>query len=126
MAKEPQESILLTDDGAITAPLALVRAGLETLPVAIAAAGARSWTDQAQRCQAAGIPLTVAFATKPMLVRQPLQSALDVGVPAGSVTGDAVYGSDSQFRHFLESRHLAYALGVASDDALRPYTVGTL
>src|SRR5437764_5020901 len=42
MPKEPQEPILLTDDGAVAAPPALVRAGLETLPTAIAAAGART------------------------------------------------------------------------------------
>jgi integrase/recombinase XerD len=42
MPKQVQELILLTDDGAITAPPALVRAGLETLPAAIAAAGMRT------------------------------------------------------------------------------------
>ena len=86
----------------------------------------RSWTDQVQRCQAAGIPATVAFATKPMLARQMLQRAFDAGVPARWVTGDAVYGSNSQFRHFLESRHKAYVLGVTSNYTLRPYTAGTL
>jgi site-specific recombinase XerD len=40
MAKESQQPILLIDDGAIAAPPALVRAGLETLPAAIAATGA--------------------------------------------------------------------------------------
>jgi integrase/recombinase XerD len=42
MPKESQEPILLVDDSAIAAPPALVRAGLDTLPVAIAAAGART------------------------------------------------------------------------------------
>ena len=42
MPRKLQEPILLTDDRAITAPPALVRAGLETLPAAIAAAGART------------------------------------------------------------------------------------
>ena len=42
MPKESQEPILLIDDGAIVAPPALVRAGLESLPVAIARAGART------------------------------------------------------------------------------------
>src|SRR5215831_9495509 len=64
----------------------------------------RSWTDQAKRCQAAAIPDTVSFATKPMLARRMLERALDADVPARWVTGDSVYGSDSQFRHFLESR----------------------
>jgi SRSO17 transposase len=86
----------------------------------------RSWTEQTQRCQAAAIPDTVGFATKPRLARQMLQRALDAGVPARWVTADSVYGSDSQFRHFLENRHVAYVLGVTSNYPLRPYTAGTL
>jgi site-specific recombinase XerD len=42
MSKESRELILLTDEGLITAPPALVRAGLETLPAAIAGAGPRT------------------------------------------------------------------------------------
>jgi len=42
MPKETQEPILLTDDEAMAPPPALIRAGLETLPAAIAAAGART------------------------------------------------------------------------------------
>jgi SRSO17 transposase len=86
----------------------------------------RSWTEQAKRCQAAGIPDPVGFATKPLLARQMLQRAFDAGVSARWVTGDAVYGSDSHFRHFLESRQRAYVLGVTSSYTLRPYTAGTL
>jgi len=86
----------------------------------------RAWTAQAKRCQAAGIPPTVVFATKPRRARQMLERAFDAGVPARWVTGDAVYGSDSQFRHFLENRHLAYVLGVTSNYTLRPYTAATL
>jgi SRSO17 transposase len=86
----------------------------------------RSWTEQAHRCRAAGIPATVGFATKPRLARQMLQRALEAGVPARWVTGDSVYGSNGQFRHFLESCHLAYVLGVTSDYPLRPYTAGAL
>jgi hypothetical protein len=40
MSKEPKEQILLTDDDVTAAPPALMRVGLETLPAAIAAAGA--------------------------------------------------------------------------------------
>src|SRR5260370_6391381 len=42
MPKEPQEPILLTDDDVVAAPPALIRAGIETLPAAIAAAGAHT------------------------------------------------------------------------------------
>jgi SRSO17 transposase len=85
----------------------------------------RSWTEQAKRCQAAAIPDTAGFATKPRLARQMLERALDAGVPARWVVADSVYGSVRQFRHFLASRRLAYVLSVTSDYTLRPYTAGT-
>jgi len=86
----------------------------------------RSWTDDAERCQAAGVPETVAFATKPALARQMIGRALEAGVPARWVTGDSVYGSDRGFRRFLQQRGLAYVLGITSGYTVRPYTVGTL
>jgi SRSO17 transposase len=85
----------------------------------------RSWTAPARRGRAAGIPATVGFATKPQLACQLLQRALAAGVPARWVTGDSVYGSDRQLRHFLESRQLAYVLGVTSNYPRRPYTAGS-
>ena len=42
MPKEPKEPIVLTDAEVVAAPPALIRAGLETLPAAIAAAGAHT------------------------------------------------------------------------------------
>jgi len=86
----------------------------------------RSWTEDAERCQAAGVPETVAFATKPALARQMIARALDAGVPARWVTGDSVYGSDRGFRRFLQQRSIAYVLGITSSYTVRPYTVGTL
>jgi SRSO17 transposase len=86
----------------------------------------RSWSEDPERGQAAGIPETVTFATKPVLARQMLERALAAGVPAPWVTGDSVYGSDSQFRRFLQNRGMAYVLGITSDYTVRPYTVGSL
>src|SRR5215204_2144399 len=54
----------------------------------------QSWCDDRPRCQAAGIPDDVTFATKPELARRMLERALDAGVPAAWVTGDEVYGGD--------------------------------
>jgi SRSO17 transposase len=53
----------------------------------------RSWTADPGRCQAAGVPDQVSFATKPTLAIRMLGRALDAGVPAGWVTGDEVYGA---------------------------------
>jgi len=54
----------------------------------------KSWTSDPDRCQAAGVPENIRFATKPALARQLLTTALDAAVPAAWATGDEVYGQD--------------------------------
>jgi SRSO17 transposase len=75
----------------------------------------RGWIDDPDRCQAAGIPAQVGFATKPTLARRMLARALDAGVPAAWVTGDEVYGADPRLRAELETRGVGYVLAVACD-----------
>src|SRR5215213_9013064 len=64
----------------------------------------RSWTDDPERLQAAGVPDQVGFATKPELATRMLARALDAGVPAAWVTGDEVYGANPGLRAELEAR----------------------
>ncbi|WP_370666769.1 IS701 family transposase [Streptomyces sp. IBSBF 2507] len=75
----------------------------------------RSWTQNAARCQAAGIPETVRFATKPALAARMIGRALDAGVLVSWVAGDEVYGSNPHLRAALEHRQLGYVLAVACD-----------
>ncbi|MFF9859953.1 IS701 family transposase [Streptomyces tendae] len=75
----------------------------------------RSWTQNAARCQAAGIPETVRFATKPALAARMISRALDAGVLVSWVAGDEVYGSNPHLRAALEHRQLGYVLAVARD-----------
>ncbi|MFE2070110.1 IS701 family transposase [Streptomyces sp. NPDC059467] len=75
----------------------------------------RSWTDDTARCQAAGIPDNVAFATKPALAVRMITRALDVGVPASWVAGDEVYGANPHLRTALENRQVGYVLAIARD-----------
>jgi SRSO17 transposase len=77
------------------------------------------WIDDADRCQAAGIPDQVGFATKPALATSMLARALDAGVPAAWVTGDEVYGADPGLRAELEGREVGYVLAVACDHRVR-------
>jgi SRSO17 transposase len=79
----------------------------------------RSWTDDLQRCRAAGVPDEVGFATKPELAKVMLGRALDAGVPAGWVTGDEVYGASSKLRGELEARQIGYVLAVACHHPVR-------
>jgi SRSO17 transposase len=75
----------------------------------------RAWTDDPERCRAAGIPDQVGFATKPALAQRMLTRALDAGVPAAWVTGDEVYGACPTLRAELETRGVGYVLAVACD-----------
>jgi SRSO17 transposase len=75
----------------------------------------RSWTEDADRCRAAGVPEEVEFASKPTLARKLLARTLDAGVPAAWATGDEVYGNDPQLRADLVGRGVGYVLAVAKD-----------
>ncbi|MCZ2404964.1 transposase [Paenarthrobacter sp. Z7-10] len=66
----------------------------------------------ADRCADAGIPAERTFATKPELAKDMIIRALDGGVPAMWVTGDAVYGQHSGLHWALEELGVHYVLNV--------------
>jgi SRSO17 transposase len=78
----------------------------------------QEWTQDRERCQEAGVPDEVEFATKPQLAKRMLERALDGGVPAGWVTGDEVYGGDRRLRMWLEERQQPFVLAVKSSEPL--------
>lgn len=78
----------------------------------------QEWAEDSARRQAAGIPASVEFATKPQIARRMIERALDAGLPCSWVTGDAVYGGDRRLRVWLESRDQAFVLAVAKDEPL--------
>ena len=78
----------------------------------------QSWSEDRERCRAAGIPNTIEFQTKLALGLQMLRSAMQSGLPAGWVAADEVYGHDSKLRRWLEGCHQAYVLAVGSDQRL--------
>jgi len=72
----------------------------------------REWTDDAERCRAAGVPEATVFATKNEIARTQIEAALRRGIPRGTVLGDAAYGDDTALRDWLTEQELVYALGV--------------
>jgi SRSO17 transposase len=78
----------------------------------------KAWADDKPRCQEAGIPDDVAFATKPEMARAMLRRGLKAQVPARWVTADVVYGSDSKFRRLIEDHGLGYVVAVTSAQRL--------
>jgi len=74
----------------------------------------REWAEDRPRRARAGVPQGTEFATKLVLARRMIERAQQGGVPFRWVTGDAVYGSDSKMRRWLEAREIAYVLAVTS------------
>jgi SRSO17 transposase len=75
----------------------------------------RSWTDDPDRCAAAGVPAGIEFATKPALATAMITRAVRAGVPAGWVAADEVYGADPILRATIRGHGLGYVLQVAAN-----------
>ncbi len=73
----------------------------------------QSWTDDRDRCRAAGVPESVGFATKLALGRRMLARALDASMPAKWATADEFYGGERGLRRDLQARDVGYVLAVA-------------
>lgn len=84
-----------------------------------------SWLQDPQRCEQAGVPEQVAFATKGELAIQLLHEAFEAGIAAGWAAGDEVYGASPALRAWLEDRQVGYVLNVACDFIV-PVTGGRL
>src|ERR1700678_4394432 len=75
----------------------------------------RSWTDDPGRCQDAGVPGDVEFATKPVLALMMITRAVTAGAPARWAAGDEVYGNDPKLRAGIAGHGLGFVLAVAKD-----------
>ena len=75
----------------------------------------QSWTNDRARCQAAGVPDEVEFATKITHARRMLARAIDAGVPAAWATADEFYGNHRGLRRDLQARPVGYVLAVATN-----------
>ncbi|MGW3747324.1 IS701 family transposase [Streptomyces sp. NPDC005146] len=72
-----------------------------------------SWTDDPARCQAAGLPDALEFATKPALALGMVERALAAGARPDWVAADEVYGNNSHLRDALEDLGVGYVLAVS-------------
>ena len=78
----------------------------------------KGWATDVDRRTEAHVPERVGFQTKPQLAQAMLERAVEVGVPAGWVTADEVYGGDGRLRAWLEEQDLAYVLAVKATQPL--------
>jgi SRSO17 transposase len=70
------------------------------------------WCDDLPRRQAAHIPETLTFQTKPELAIGMLKRGQAICLPLGWVVGDTVYGHSPTLRTWLEEQGYSYALAV--------------
>jgi len=78
----------------------------------------QEWCADLPRRQAAHIPDTLSFATKPELAQRMVQRAQAARLPIRWVVADTVYGHSSDLRDFLEEQGDAYALAVPSTEVV--------
>jgi SRSO17 transposase len=69
------------------------------------------WVIDRPRCDEAGIPASVQFATKGELAQAMLERAFTANVPASWVVGDTIYGGD-ELRRWLDNQGRPYVLAV--------------
>ncbi len=74
------------------------------------------WIEDRERCQAASVPETVRFQTKPELAVQMMERIFQAAVPIAWVVADTVYGGNLDLRTWLEAHDYPYVLAVACDE----------
>jgi SRSO17 transposase len=78
----------------------------------------RSWTDDPQRCRAAGIPEKTEFATKPAQAQAMIARAAAAGVPFAWFTADETYGQAKWLQAWLEEKDIWYVMAIRCSDTL--------
>lgn len=78
----------------------------------------QAWTDDRDRCRAAGIGDEVEFATKPQQARAMIARAVAAGVPFRWVTGDEAYGQVKYLRVWLEQHDVFHVLATKRNDTV--------
>ena len=77
------------------------------------------WTEDPDRCAAAGIPDGQRFATKPELAAMMLRRAYGAGISAQWVSADAVYSQQYKFRETCEELGYRYVLAIPASQRVK-------
>ena len=83
-----------------------------SLPVAYRLYLPKTWVEDSERRDKAGVPAEVTFLTKPQIALAQLRWACEAGLPRGVVLIDAGYGADTELRDSISALNLTYAVGV--------------
>ena len=77
-----------------------------------------SWTDDRERCRAAGIEDTVAFETKVVMAKAMVRRAITEKIPFRWVTADAAYGFSKSWRTELERADVFHVMATTRHDTV--------
>ena len=91
-----------------------------SLPVAWQLYLPQQRADDRARCDTAGVPQDVQFATKPQIALAHIERLMAQGAPHHCVLADAGYGVDTAFRERLRELGLPYVVGVTGSVAAWP------
>jgi SRSO17 transposase len=83
-----------------------------SIPIAYQLYLPKDWAGDAVRREAAGVPETQAFASKPEIALGQIRQAIERGVPTGVVLADAGYGDETAFRDGITALGMLYAAGI--------------
>src|SRR4051794_29498258 len=98
--------------------------GAVPLPVGLRLFLPPAWTDDPDRCDAAGVPAAARTAqSKPAIALAEIDRVRAAGLRFSCVLADAGFGSSPVFRHGLTARDLAWAGGIAGTQLVYPTTV---
>jgi SRSO17 transposase len=76
------------------------------------------WTEDPDRCRAAGIPADTGFSTKPRQAQAMISRALQAGVPFSWFTADEAYGQAKWLQAWLEERDVSYVMAIRRSDTV--------
>jgi SRSO17 transposase len=94
------------------------------LPVGLRLFLPAAWTDDAERCDAAGVAEAARTAqSKPEIALAEIDRVREAGVRFSCVLADAGFGSSPALRHGLDERELLWAGGIACTQLVYPTTV---
>jgi len=78
----------------------------------------QEWTDDKARCERAGVPKEITFATKGEIAWAQIEAARAAGIPRGTVLMDAAYGDEAALRDRLSAEGFIYAAGIRPGTAV--------
>jgi SRSO17 transposase len=94
------------------------------LPVGLRLSMPTEWTDDPDRCAAAGVPEAAQAAqTRPEIALAEIDRVREAGLRFSCVLGDGGFGSSPTFRHGLDERGLCWAVGIACTQLVYRTTV---